>query len=103
MVRFLHGTRCPGQPDKMRARTVSDARHASDTARPIRVGVRQCPTRGSRVGRAAALYPTRVCVHTFRSALRFLGIPRKRRFLKSAEHNIIIISGPVGSTRNAQT
>ena len=35
----------------------------------------------------------RVCVRTFRSALRFLGIPRKRstfcrkrRFLKSAEH-----------------
>ena len=37
-----------GQPDTVRARTVS---------RPIRVGVRQCPTR---VGRAAALYPTRV-------------------------------------------
>ena len=37
-----------GQPDTVRARTVS---------RPIRVGVRQCPTR---VRRAAALYPTRV-------------------------------------------
>ena len=38
----------------------------------------------------------RVCVRTFRSALRFLGIPRncsafcrKRRFLKSAEHIIL--------------
>ena len=28
---------------------MSDARHASDTARPILIGVRQCPTR---VGRA---------------------------------------------------
>ena len=32
----------------------------------------------------------RVCVRTFRSALRFLGIPRRRRFLKSAEYNNIV-------------
>ena len=31
------------------------------------------------------------CMRTFRSALRFLGIPRKRRFLKIAEHIIIHI------------
>ena len=33
----------------------------------------------------------RVCVRTYRSALRFLGIPRKRRFLKSADNYIHVV------------
>ena len=89
-----------GQPDMVRARTVSDARHASDTALPRAAdtrrtlsetdeywprsirrvsGVKHCSGPHC-VGLLCAACPT----------VRFLGIPRKRRFLKSADTKYII-------------
>ena len=87
-----------GQPDTVRTQTVSDARHASDTALPRAAdtrrtlsdndeyqpcsirrvsGVRHCS------GPHCAGLPCAAC-----PMVRFLGIPRKRRFLKSAEYII---------------
>ena len=98
---FYHGPL--RQPDTVRTRTVSDARHASDTALPRAAdtrrtlsdtdeywprsirrvsGVRHCS------GPQCVGLPCAAC-----PMVRFLGIPkkrsafyRKRRFLKSAEH-----------------
>ena len=85
------------QPDTVRTRAVSDARHASDTVLPRAAdkrrtlsdtdeyrprsirrvsGVRHCS------GPHCVGLPCAAC-----PMVRFLGIPRKRRFLKSAEHN----------------
>ena len=111
--RRCHFYRGPlGQPDTVRTRTVSDARHESDTALPCaadtvghrRVSATQYPTR---VGRPTLFGPTlcRVSMCSvphgalstesapFYRMACFLGIPRKRstfcrkrRFLKIAEH-----------------
>ena len=111
--RRCHFYRGPlGQPDTVRTRTVSDARHASDTALPRAADTRR--TLSDTVGHrrvSAAQYPTRVGRPTlfgpalcrvalcsvshgslstesapFYRMAWFLEIPRKRRFLKSAEY-----------------
>ena len=89
--RRCHFYRDPlGQPDTVRARTASDGRHVSDKARwtllntnshqPRSIrrvsGVRHC-SGPHRVGLPCAACPT----------LRFLGIPRKRRFPKAWNNN----------------
>ena len=46
----------------------------------------------------AGPHPACACARTFKSALRFLGIPRKHRFLKSAEHIHQILSSYISYT-----
>ena len=132
-MRTRSGWRCHfyrgplGQPDTVRARTVSDARHVSDTARPCArhvsdtVGPRRDAYRPRSIRRGSGVrhcsgphcvgLPYWATVHFYRKKCSashgalstesapfygFLGIPRKRsalcrkrRFLKSVEHNYI--------------